>query len=205
MVHKRNLSYLLLIFKIYMKAYLKQEPKQVIAEICHMDQKQERPSKMLQLQRCPPKKRKVKIITAWKRRPRVLNKHFTVQTYLLLKTFSRNSFYFAKYCSIVSLPLASLELSWKPVGGTRGLVTRELVFWNRISPLVKHVSCCMTSDWPTEPSLLSKGPANTWTGFRGTKLCGTMQSKKHRTRWTTSGWSLSSVFVYFFNASTLTA
>lgn len=40
MVHKRNLSHLFLVFKIYMEAFLKQEPEQVIAEICHMDQKQ---------------------------------------------------------------------------------------------------------------------------------------------------------------------
>lgn len=55
MVHKRNLSHLFLIFKIYMEALLKQEPKQVIAGICNIDQEQARPSQTLPLQRCPSK------------------------------------------------------------------------------------------------------------------------------------------------------
>lgn len=35
MVHKRNLSHLFLIFKIYMEAFLKQKPKQVITDLSH--------------------------------------------------------------------------------------------------------------------------------------------------------------------------
>lgn len=54
-VDKRNLSHIFLVFKIYMEAFLKQEPGHVIAVICHMDQKQARPSQMLPSQRCPTK------------------------------------------------------------------------------------------------------------------------------------------------------
>lgn len=55
MVPKLNLSHLFLIFKIYMEAFLKQEPKQVIAEICNTDQEQARPSQTFPLpSKLPP-------------------------------------------------------------------------------------------------------------------------------------------------------
>lgn len=69
--------------------------------------------------------KKFKIILAWKRMHQVVNKHLTVQTSLLLKTFAKTPILFCKvWLRNVSLPLASLKLSWKSVGGTGALVAR---------------------------------------------------------------------------------